>query len=84
MTNTNWHDEDGYPIENAEEKRKLLEDYFNGIPSVQGWTPITKGLPKEELEGKKKNGTDYYLYPCLVTRLNESKAKTYVCKSYFD
>lgn len=35
MTNTNWHDEDGYPIEDAEEKRKLLEDYFNGISSAE-------------------------------------------------
>lgn len=35
MTNTNWHDEDGYMIEDAEEKRRLLTDYFDGIPSAQ-------------------------------------------------
>lgn len=35
MTNTNWHDEDGYPIDDASEKRKLLEDYFSGVPSVE-------------------------------------------------
>jgi len=35
MINTNWHDEDGYPIDDSDEKRKLLEDYFNGVPSAQ-------------------------------------------------
>ena len=35
MTNTNWHDEDGYTIENADEKRALLTDYFNGVPSAE-------------------------------------------------
>ena len=34
MINTNWYDEDGDRIEDAEDKRKLLTDYFNGIPSV--------------------------------------------------
>ena len=34
MTNTNWHDEDGDEIDDADEKRKLLEDYFSGVPSV--------------------------------------------------
>lgn len=34
MTNTNWHDEDGDPIDDWYDKRKLLEDYFNGIPSA--------------------------------------------------
>ena len=46
MTNTNWHDEDGYPIEDAEEKRKLLTDYFNGIPSAQQWIPCSERLPE--------------------------------------
>lgn len=35
MTNTNWHDEEGYPIDDAEEKRALLTEYFNGVPSAQ-------------------------------------------------
>ena len=35
MTNTNWHDEEGYKIDDADEKRKLLEDYFSGVPSVK-------------------------------------------------
>lgn len=44
MTNTNWHDEDGYPIDDAEEKRKLLEDYFNGISSAE---PSCSEIPKK-------------------------------------
>lgn len=35
MINTNWNDEDGYPIGDWEEKRKLLEEYFSGVPSAQ-------------------------------------------------
>ena len=35
MTNTNWHDEDGYEIHDAEDKRALLESYFDGVPSAQ-------------------------------------------------
>ena len=35
MINTNWHDEEGYPIDDAEDKRALLTDYFNGVPSAQ-------------------------------------------------
>ena len=35
MINTNWHDEEGYSIDDWYEKRKLLEDYFNGVPSAE-------------------------------------------------
>lgn len=48
MINTNWRDEDGCLIDDWDEKRKLLEDYFNGVPSadvrpvVPGeWIPVT-------------------------------------------
>lgn len=34
MTNTNWHDEEGYTIDDAEDKRALLTEYFNGVPSA--------------------------------------------------
>lgn len=67
MTNTNWHDEDGYPIEDAEEKRKLLTDYFNGIPSAQQWTPCSEGLP---------TNADYYICTCFDgVRLRTSMIK---------
>lgn len=50
MTNTNWHDEDGYEIHDAEDKRALLESYFDGIPSAQPeprWIPVSERLPED-------------------------------------
>lgn len=35
MINTNWYNEEGELIDDWDEKRKLLEDYFNGVPSAQ-------------------------------------------------
>ena len=29
-----WHDEDGYPVEDAAEKRQYSEDWANAIPSA--------------------------------------------------
>ena len=49
MINTNWHDEDGDEINDADEKRKLLEDYFSGVPSVNPakWIPCKERMPKD-------------------------------------
>lgn len=33
MTNMVWHDEDGYEVDDADEKRTIIEDLINGIPS---------------------------------------------------
>ena len=49
MINTNWHDEDEEPIEDADEKRALLTDYFNGVPSANSWIPCSERQP-EDLE----------------------------------
>ena len=47
MINTNWHDEEGYSIDDWDEKRKLLEDYFNGVPSAEPeWIPVTERMPE--------------------------------------
>jgi len=35
VTNVGFHDEDGYPIEDTDELRKIWTDYFDGIPSAQ-------------------------------------------------
>ena len=48
MTNTNWHDEDGYTIENANEKRALLTDYFNGVSSAEPERKKGKWIPHSE------------------------------------
>ena len=34
MTNMGWHDEDGYEVDDAEEKRKIITDLIDGIPTV--------------------------------------------------
>lgn len=34
MTNMGWHDEDGYEVDDADEKRKVITDLVNGIPAV--------------------------------------------------
>lgn len=44
MTNTNWHDEDGYEIHDAADKRALLESYFDGIPSAQPEQKVGKWI----------------------------------------
>lgn len=42
MTNMNWHDEDGYTVEDAEEKRAIITDLINGVPDADdGWIPYT-------------------------------------------
>jgi len=46
MTNMNWHDEDGYPVEDADEKRAIITDLINGVPDADdGWIPVEKALP---------------------------------------
>ena len=48
MTNMNWHDEDGYPVEDAEEKRAIITDLINGVPDADdGWIPCTDHLPED-------------------------------------
>ena len=44
-TNMGWHDEDGYPIDDTDEKRAIITDLVNGITSA--WIPCTDHLPEE-------------------------------------
>lgn len=43
MTNMGWHDEDGYEVDDADEKRKVIADLVNGIPAVDA-APVVHGL----------------------------------------
>ena len=38
MTNIGWHDEDGYPVDDSDEKRAIITDLVNGIPAVDAVT----------------------------------------------
>ena len=42
MTNLAWHDEDGYEIDDADEKREIITDLVNGIPAVDA-VPVVHG-----------------------------------------
>ena len=49
VTNVGFHDEDGYPIEDSDELRKIWTEYFDGIPSAQPephWIPCSERLPE--------------------------------------
>ena len=42
MTNMGWHDDDGYEVEDADEKRKAITGLVNGIPAVDA-APVVHG-----------------------------------------
>ena len=48
MTNMGWHDEDGYEVDDADEKRAIITDLVNGIPAVDA-------IPVDWLEKKREN-----------------------------
>lgn len=41
MTNMGWKDEDGYTVDDADEKRAIITDLVNGIPAVDA-VPIVR------------------------------------------
>ena len=46
MTNMHWHDEYGYTVEDADEKRAIITDLINGVPDADdGWIPVEEKLP---------------------------------------
>lgn len=42
ITNMNWYDEDGYTVDDADEKRAIITDLVNGIPAVKT-VPVVHG-----------------------------------------
>lgn len=42
MTNMGWHDEDGYEVDDADEKHAIIADLVNGIPAVDA-APVVHG-----------------------------------------
>ena len=41
MTNMGWRDEDGYEVDDADEKRAIMTDLVNGIPAVDA-VPVVR------------------------------------------
>ena len=52
LTQMHWHDEDGYSVDDYDEKRKYAEDWINSIPAADvqpvKWIPVTERLPECE------------------------------------
>ena len=41
MTNMGWRDEDGYEVDDADEKRAIITDLVNGMPAVDA-VPVVR------------------------------------------
>lgn len=76
-----WHDGDGYPVEDADEKRQYAEDWVNAIPSADvvevktaDWIPYGKEIEIYCWYGKCSNcGEDIFpddYCPCCGSKLN--------------
>ncbi len=75
MTNTNWHDEDGYTVENTDEKRAIITDLINGVPDAEdGWIPCKDRFPEEDhwLGGSGKQFSDNVLVS-IINRDDEDE-----------
>ena len=55
MTNMGWHDEDGYAVDDADDKRAIITDLVNGIPAVDAvlvvharWQGVSPMVDSEE------------------------------------
>ena len=47
ITNMGWQDENGYTVDDADEKRAIITDLVNGIPAVNA-VPVVQGEWVEE------------------------------------
>ena len=71
MTNMGWHDDDGYEVEDADVKRKVITDLVDGIPAVDA-APVKCG-----------QWTDRHVYYALDCAIDEVQtAKCSVCGLY--
>ena len=62
MTNMGWHDEDGYEVDDADEKRAIITDLVNGIPAVDAapvvhaqWQGVSPFVDTEECSNCRYN-----------------------------
>lgn len=53
MTNMGWRDEDGYEVDDADEKRAIITDLVNGIPAVDAVPVIRFRDCKHSIENAK-------------------------------
>ena len=68
MTNMGWHDEDGYEVDDAEDKRAIITELINGIPAVDAvpvvhahWRTVKDGsLECTNCFAQSPHDEDYY------------------------
>lgn len=93
MTNMGWCDEDGYQVDDADEKRKHIEDLINGVPDASGWISVKDRMPDKyepfyaackSLEDDRENWTIEGIYkgtiyggPWGVPMVEMGKAEVY-------
>ena len=53
MTNMGWHDEDGYTVDDADEKRAIITDLVNGVPAVDA-VPVVHARWRELKDGSEE------------------------------
>lgn len=60
MTNMGWRDDDGYEVDDADEKRAIITDLVNGIPAVDA-VPVVhaKWIYKERHRKSYRQYTGY-------------------------
>jgi len=71
MTNMGWHDEDGYAVDDADEKRGIITDLVNGIPAVDVAPVIHGHWTRIHIKGKEY-GKVYYQHENCAPLLFES------------
>ena len=58
MTNMGWHDDDGYEVEDSDEKRKVITDLVNGIPAVDAAPVVRCRICKHRPTDNRGTGED--------------------------
>lgn len=61
MTNMGWRDEDGYEVDDADDKRAIITDLVNGIPAVDAVPVVRCGKCKMRTDGGFCPVTELYV-----------------------
>lgn len=76
MINMGWHDDDGYEVDDADEKRKVITDLVDGIPAVDA-VPVVRcrdckhGEPTHNARGEAVIKCEEICWLCRLPRLME-------------
>ena len=74
MTNMGWHDEDGYEVDDADEKKAIITDLVNGIPDVDA-APVVHGRWKS-VKANASNNYPFWDSKCSVCGYTTAMTQT--------